>query len=137
MLLLVMLCSMGAWAEKKIVVFSDPHVMNRENVTNDLTLNLPRSLATCDVTMPDQTLEGPNNPFVNISYKFEYANNNFNESSAQDFIAEMGIVVKDGANTMRLGIDYYFGSVELANGNPIGEKSNLGDKCKVELSCMV
>ena len=106
---------------------------NRENVTNDLTLNLPRSLATCDVTMPDQTLEGPNNPFVNISYKFEYANNNFNESSAQDFIAEMGIVVKEGANTMRLGIDYYFGSVELADGNPIGEKSNLGDKCKVEI----
>ena len=40
----------------------------------DLTVTLFKSIAACDITVPNQTLEGPNNPFDNISYKFEYVN---------------------------------------------------------------
>ena len=84
-------------------------------------------------TVPNQTLEGPNNPFDNINYKFEYANNNYSQSYAQDFITAMGVVVKDGETVLSLGTDYLFGSVTLADGNPIGEYSTIGDVCKVEI----
>ena len=96
-----------------------------------LVTSVPNIL-NCDITMPNQTLEGPNNPFDNISYKFEYANNNCSESYAQEFIKEMGFAVKDGENTLSLGTDYYFGSVTYANGDPITE-SAIGDQCKLEI----
>ena len=99
----------------------------------DLTVTLLKNIAACDITVPNQTLEGPDNPFNNISYKFEYANNNYSQDYAQAFIAGMGVVIKDGDNTLTLGTDYKFGSVTMANGNPIPEKSAIGDECKVEI----
>ncbi len=92
-----------------------------------------KDIAACDITVPNQTLEGPDNPFDNISYKFEYVNNNYSQDYAQEFIAGMGVVVKDGDNTLTLGTDYTFGSVKMANGDPIPEKSAIGDECKVEI----
>ena len=92
-----------------------------------------KNIAACDITVPNQTLEGPDNPFNNISYKFEYVNNNYSQDYAQAFIAGMGVVIKDGDNTLTLGTDYTFGSVKMANGDPIPEKSAIGDECKVEI----
>ena len=94
----------------------------------DLTVTLFKSIAACEVTVPNQTLEGPNNPFDNISYKFEYVNT----SDGRSYATKMGIIVKDGDNTLTLGTDYTFGSVTMANGNPIQE-SAIGDECKVEI----
>ena len=88
-----------------------------------------KDIAACDITVPNQTLEGPNNPFVNISYKFEYVNT----SDGRSYATNMGIIVKDGDNTLTLGTDYTFGSVKMANGDPIPEKSAIGDECKVEI----
>ncbi|MCR5645360.1 MAG: T9SS type A sorting domain-containing protein [Bacteroidales bacterium] len=102
-----------------------------EALTNT-TLRPVTGIANCDITVPNQTLEGPNNPFENICYKFEYANNNYSESYAQEFIAGMGVVVKDGETVLALGTDYLFGSVTYANGEPITE-SQIGDECKVEI----
>ena len=99
----------------------------------DLTVTLFKNIAACDITVPNQTLEGPNDSFENISYKFEYANNNYSQDYAQAFIAGMGVVVKDGDNTLTLGTDYTFGSVKMANGDPIPEKSAIGDECMVEI----
>ncbi len=87
-----------------------------------------KNIAACDITVPNQTLEGPNNPFDNISYKFEYVNT----SDGRSYATKMGIIVKDGDNTLTLGTDYTFGSVTMANGNPIQE-SAIGDECKVEI----
>ena len=92
-----------------------------------------KNIAACDITVPNQTLEGPNNPFDNIYHKFDYANNNYSQDYAQAFIAGMGVVIKDGDNTLTLGTDYTFGSVKMANGDPIPEKSAIGDECKVEI----
>ena len=91
-----------------------------------------KDFTTCTASVPNQTLEGPDNPFDNIIYKFEYANNNCSESYAQEFIAGMGVTVKDGDNTLALGTDYYFGRVTYANGDPITE-SKIGDECRVEI----
>ena len=99
----------------------------------DLTVTLLKNIAACDITVPNQTLEGPDNPFDNIYHKFDYANNNYSQDYAQAFIAGMGVVIKDGDNTLTLGTDYKFGSVTMANGNPIPEKSAIGDECKVEI----
>ena len=95
----------------------------------DLTVTLFKSIATCDITVPNQTLEGPNNPFDNISYKFDYVNT----SDGRSYATKMGIIVKDGDNTLTLGTDYKFGSVKMANGDDIPEKSAIGDECKVEI----
>ena len=94
----------------------------------DLTVTLFKNIAACDITVPNQTLEGPNNPFDNISYKFEYVNT----SDGRSYATKMGIIVKDGDNTLTLGTDYTFGSVKMANGDPIQE-SAIGDECKVEI----
>ena len=99
----------------------------------DLTVTLFKNIAACDITVPNQTLEGPNNPFDNIYHKFDYANNNYSQDYAQEFIAGMGVVIKDGDNTLTLGTDYTFGSVKMANGDPIPEKSAIGDECMVEI----
>ena len=99
----------------------------------DLTVTLFKDIAACDITVPNQTLKGPNDSFENISYKFDYVNNNYSQDYAQEFIAGMGVVVKDGDNTLTLGTDYTFGSVKMANGDPIPEKSAIGDECMVEI----
>ena len=99
----------------------------------DLTVTLFKNIAACDITVPNQTLEGPNNSFVNIYHKFDYANSNYSQDYAQEFIAGMGVVVKDGDNTLTLGTDYTFGSVKMANGDPIPENSAIGDECMVEI----
>ena len=98
----------------------------------DLTVTLFKNIAACDITVPNQTLEGPDNPFDNISYKFEYVNNNYSEDSAQDFIESMDVVVKDGETGLQIGTDFLYGSVTMANGDPIQE-SAIGDECKVEI----
>ena len=98
----------------------------------DLTVTLFKDIAACDITVPNQTLEGPDNPFNNISYKFEYVNNNYSEDYAQEFIAGMGVVVKDGETGLQIGTDFLYGSVTMANGDPIQE-SAIGDECKVEI----
>ena len=99
----------------------------------DLTVTLFKNIAACDITVPNQTLEGPNNSFVNIYHKFDYANSNYSQDYAQAFIAGMGVVVKDGDNTLTLGTDYTFGNVRMANGDPIPENSAIGDECMVEI----
>jgi len=99
---------------------------------NSYQSRLKKNIATCTATVPNQTLEGPNSPFDNINYKFEYANNNYSESYAQEFIAGMDVVVKDGETVLSLGTDYLFGNVTYANGDPITD-SEIGDECKVEI----
>ena len=91
-----------------------------------------KNIAACDITVRKQTLEGPDNPFNNISYKFEYVNNNYSENYAQDFIESMDVVVKDGETGLQIGTDFLYGSVTMANGDPIQE-SAIGDECKVEI----
>jgi hypothetical protein len=98
----------------------------------DLTVTLFKDIAACDITVPNQTLEGPDNPFDNISYKFEYVNNNYSEDSAQDFIESMDVVVKDGETGLQIGTDFLYGNVTMANGDAIQE-SAIGDECKVEI----
>ena len=107
--------------------------INEDDVTVTATVKKLMTNDDISATVPNQTLEGPNNPFENIKYKFEYANNNYSESYAQDFITAMGVVVKDGEMVLSLGTDYQFGSVTLADGNPIGEYSTIDDVCKVEI----
>ena len=109
------------------------NLTDAHNGTVTLYAQWANDIASCNITVPDQTLEGPNDLFKNISYKFEYANNNSGESYAQEFIRGMGVEVKDGQTTLSLGTDYTFGSVTLANNNPIGEYSQIGDECKVEI----
>ena len=82
-----------------------------------------------DIIVPNQTLEGPNNPFDNIRYKFEYVNT----SDGRSYVTQMGVVVKDGNKTLTLGTDYTFGSVTMANGDKIPDKSEIDDVCKVEI----
>ena len=102
---------------------------NHNDVSGSIVVTIMgKNIATCDITVPNQTLEGPNNPFDNISYKFEYVNT----SDGRSYATKMGIIVKDGDNTLTLGTDYTFGSVTMANGNPIQE-SAIGDECKVEI----
>ena len=92
-----------------------------------------KNIATCDITVPNQTLEGPNNPFDNIRYKFEYVNNNYSGDYAQAVIAGMGVVVKDGETVLQIGTDYQYGSVTMANGDAIPDESEIDDECKVEI----
>ena len=66
------------------------------------------------------------------NYKFEYANNNYSQDYAQDFIESMDVVVKDGETGLQIGTDFLYGSVTMANGDPIQE-SAIGDECKVEI----
>ena len=107
---------------------------NHNDVSGSIEVTIMgKNIAACDITVPNQTLEGPNNPFDNIYHKFDYANNNYSQDYAQAFIAGMGVVIKDGDNTLTLGTDYTFGSVTMANGDPIPEKSAIGDECKVEI----
>ena len=102
---------------------------NHNDVSGSIEVTIMgKNIAACDITVPNQTLEGPNNPFDNISYKFEYVNT----SDGRSYATKMGIIVKDGDNTLTLGTDYTFGSVTMANGNPIQE-SAIGDECKVEI----
>ena len=89
-------------------------------------------IKSCEATVPNQTLEGPDNPFDNIIYKFEYAKYNYDQEYAQEFIRGMGVSVKDDDYTLALGTDYTFGDVTYANGDPITE-SEIGDECKVEI----
>ena len=91
-----------------------------------------KNIAACDITVPNQTLEGPDNPFNNISYKFEYVNNNYSQDYAQDFIESMDVVVKDGETGLQIGTDFLYGNVTMANGDAIQE-SAIGDECKVEI----
>ena len=103
---------------------------NHNDVSGSIEVTIMgKNIAACDITVPNQTLEGPNNPFNNISYKFEYVNT----SDGRSYATKMGIIVKDGDNTLTLGTDYTFGSVTMANGDPIPEKSAIGDECKVEI----
>lgn len=103
---------------------------NHNDVSGSIAVTIMgKNIAACDITVPNQTLEGPNNPFVNISYKFEYVNT----SDGRSYATKMGIIVKDGDNTLTLGTDYTFGSVKMANGDDIPEKSAIGDECKVEI----
>ncbi len=106
---------------------------NHNDVSGSIEVTIMgKNIAACDITVPNQTLEGPNNPFNNISYKFEYVNNNYSEGYAQEFIAGMGVVVKDGETGLQIGTDFLYGSVTMANGDPIQE-SAIGDECKVEI----
>ena len=97
-----------------------------------LTVTLKKLMTNVDITatVPNQTLEGPNSPFVNIYNKFNYVNSSYSESSVQDFITGMGVVVMDGSTPLSLGTDYQFGSVTYANGDPI-TTSAIDDECKV------
>ena len=97
-----------------------------------VTATVKKDIASCDITVPNQTLEGPNNPFSAITYKFEFANNNYSDTNAHEFIEGMGVDVKDGSTPLTLGTDYEFGSVTYANGDPITD-SQIGDECKVEI----
>ena len=74
---------------------------NHNDVSGSIVVTIMgKNIATCDITVPNQTLEGPNNPFDNISYKFEYVNT----SDGRSYATKMGIIVKDGDNTLGLHI---------------------------------
>ena len=118
-------------------VYDDEQIVSDLTGTNGaatLYAKWKKLMTNTDITatVPNQTLEGPNSPFVNIYYKFNYVNGSYSESSVQDFITGMGVVVMDGSTPLSLGTDYQFGSVTYANGAPI-TTSAIDDECKVEI----
>ena len=96
-----------------------------------ITVELKNDIATCYVDVPDQVVSPTGYSFINISAKFDYAKE-FYDSYAAELIPEMDVEVKDGNTVLALGIDYTYGSVTYANGDPI-TTSAIGDECKVEI----
>ncbi len=83
----------------------------------DLTVTLFKSIAACDITVPNQ----PTNNNL-IFYWFE--------NVTDDRIHE---TVKDGETTLTLGTDYSFGSVYYSDMTGMNEPGKIGDECLVEI----
>jgi len=90
-----------------------------------------KDIATCEVTVPNQTMErfGGGDPYPYIYFKFEDAE--YNPTSNV-----IGEVVTDGEKTLTLGTDYEFGMITFDGPSTHEEKINPckpGDKCLVEI----
>ena len=90
-----------------------------------------KDIATCDITVPNQTMErfGGGDPYPYIYFKFEDAE--YNPTSNV-----IGEVVTDGEKTLTLGTDYKFGMITFDGPSTHEEKINPckpGDKCLVEI----
>ena len=95
------------------------------------TIMQPKDIATCDITVPNQTMErfGGGDPYPYIYFKFEDAE--YNPTSNV-----IGEVVTDGEKTLTLGTDYEFGMITFDGPSTHEEKINPckpGDKCLVEI----
>lgn len=94
-----------------------------------ITAELKKNIATCTVSLPDQTLSAYSSTYHyamswdNILYKFEAAN-----SPASNGFS-VGEEVRDGETVLTLGTDYQFGSVEVLSGNG----DHTGDQCRVKI----
>ena len=108
------------------------NLANEQDAVVTLYAQWGKDIKLCTAEVPDQAKKYmmDENQTENdmISYKFENAN------SSSEVAAQVGAVVKDGNNTLTLGTDYRFGSVTMANGDPLDwQGSQVGDECRVEI----